>query len=262
LCTLYNCTVTHNSGWSSGGCSAGTNYNCIVHYNTDRTGATANYAGEWFYDQHVDYFIPATFNYSCTTPLPSAGTGNITNAPIFVDLAAGDLHLRYGSPGIDAGTDLSAFITTDLNGNPRSLDGDGDGLAAFDMGAYEFDARSMIPPDWFTSHGLDPADPQVVSGNPDHDAYTTFQEWLADTDPTDAMSYFHIEAINKSSPVMVSFLSSLNRTYTLWCGSRLDPPDWSVVPGQQGISGTGSTLTLEDAADGPQKFYRVQVSLP
>lgn len=66
-----------------------------------------------------------------------------------------DLHLRYGSAGIDAGTNLSAILTTDLDGNPRPLDGDGDGIAAFDMGAYEFDARSIVPQDWFTSHGLE-----------------------------------------------------------------------------------------------------------
>jgi len=259
---LDNCTLIGNSaGVSGGGTDSGALYNCIVYFNAAPLGA--NYSGQWVpYDLDL-FWIEPQFYYTCITPLPTNGAGNLTNAPVFLNTNGwSDLHLRYGSPGIDAGTNLSDLITTDLNGNPRSLDGDGDGNAAFDMGAYEFDARSLIPPDWFTRHGLDPADPQVVSGNPDHDAFTTFQEWLADTDPTNAMSYFHIEAILKRSPVVVSFLSSLNRTYTLWRGSRLDPPDWSVVPGQQGISGTGSTLTLEDAADGPQKFYRVQVSLP
>jgi len=33
---------------------------------------------------------------------------------------------------------LSAFITADLNGVPRPLDGNRDGVPGFDLGAYEF----------------------------------------------------------------------------------------------------------------------------
>jgi len=32
--------------------------------------------------------------------------------------------------------------------------------------------------------------------------------------------------------------------------------------GQQGISGTGGTLTVNDPTNAPQPFYRVQVKLP
>ena len=111
-------------------------------------------------------------------------------------------------------------------------------------------------------HGLDPTDPQIVSGNPDQDAFTTFQEWLADTDPTNALSYFHIEGITKDSPALVSFQSSSNRTYTLWSTPQLAPSDWAPVPDVQAVSGNGGTLTLSDPANAPRQFYRVQVNLP
>ena len=248
--TLYNCILTGNSaGISGGGVSGGTLTNCMVYFNTAPSGA--NYYGDPSY---------LNFDHTCTTPLPSDGTGNITNAPVFVDAASGDFHLRYGSPGIDAGTNLSAILTTDFDGNPRPLDGDGDGLAAFDMGAYEFDVRSMIPTDWFTAHGLDAGDPHVVSANPDHDPFTTFQEWVADTNPTNELSYFRIEAITGKSPTAVSFLSSPNRTYLLWRTPQLGLPDWTPAPGAQAIRGNGAILTLEDEAESRDRFYRVEVN--
>ena len=251
---LYNCTLTGNTASNlGGGAYGGTFYNCIFYFNSAPLGA--NY--------HGDGNNPISLNYSCTTPLPTNGVGNITNAPLFVDTDGwSDLHLRYGSPGIDAGTNLSALLTTDLDGNPRPLDGDGDGTSAFDMGAYEFDARSILPPDWFTRHGLDANDPHVVSGNPDHDPFTTFQEWLAGTDPTNALSFFHIEAIGKESPATVLFLSSSNRTYTLWSTPEWVSPDWAVVPGQENVPGNGGTLTLSDPTNALRQFYRVEVSRP
>ncbi len=125
---LYHCTVTGNSaGGAGGGTESCTSTNCIIYLNTAPGGD--NYPPDPTY--------AGTFSYSCTTPLPG-GVGNITNEPAFVNVAAGNYRLRPGSPCIDAGADLSAILARDLDGNPRPLDGNRDGIAAFDMGAYEF----------------------------------------------------------------------------------------------------------------------------
>lgn len=67
---------------------------------------------------------------------PSGTDGNISVAPGFVDPAAGDYHLLPTSPAIDQGTERSA-ASTDFDGRARPSDGDGDGVAVVDIGAFE-----------------------------------------------------------------------------------------------------------------------------
>ena len=75
------------------------------------------------------------------------GVGNIDTDPKFVDADGfddflgtedDDLRLLVGSPCIDAGDNSAATTIFDLDGRPRIVDGDGDGAAVVDMGAYEF----------------------------------------------------------------------------------------------------------------------------
>ena len=75
-----------------------------------------------------------------TTP----GDGDIEKDPIFLDPAKGDLHLAAGSPAINAGTDLSAVVVADIEGNERPS------YRQFEMGAFEFTdaAGSLRVLDW------------------------------------------------------------------------------------------------------------------
>jgi hypothetical protein len=52
---------------------------------------------------------------------------------MFVDAANGNYHLQPGSPCINAGTNDSVTVQTDLDGNPRIMD------VLVDMGPYEYD---------------------------------------------------------------------------------------------------------------------------
>jgi len=128
--TLLHCTVANNYGGATHG-KAGVGVsdclatNCIIVDN-------------WSDWEGLDNYLRSTLSYSCTSPMPTNGVGNITNAPLFVNAASGDYRLQPGSPGIDAGMDLSGIVTDDLAGLRRPLDGNRDGIAGFDMGAYEF----------------------------------------------------------------------------------------------------------------------------
>jgi hypothetical protein len=129
--TLTNCTFFGNTATFSGGglrCEGpGTAplTNCVLWGDTpneifDRTASTA-----------VTY---------CDVQGGWAGSGNIDADPLFVDPGSGNFRLSAGSPCVDAGD--PGFSpppgAIDLDGRRRIWDGDGDGTAVVDMGAYEF----------------------------------------------------------------------------------------------------------------------------
>jgi hypothetical protein len=187
-----------------------------------------------------------------------------------LDRANGDFRLRYGSPCIDAGTDLSsADIVTDILGTPRPLDGNWDGTSSFDMGAYEYNPQTAdssndgIPDWWCRQYGLDPNNVGVATNNPDADPHTTFQEWIAGTDPTNALSFFEILSLTDGPPFQVFFPSLTNRYYTLYGCTDLVHGAWSPVTGQDHLPGGEGTGSLADTNTpaGPH-FYRIGVTLP
>jgi len=203
------------------------------------------------------------------------GAGNISSDPQFVNLAANNYRLNTNSPCIDTGTNITALLTNlnlasyDFDGVPRPLDGNGDGLARSDIGAYEHllataDSNGDGIPDGWTWHfGLNPTDPTVAAGNPDGDPHTTLQEWISDTDPTNTLSWFRVEAISPGPPVAVHFLSSTNRQYTLSAATALTTnPAWTNVPGLSDVPGRGGLDSLKDTNSAAEKFYRVGVRPP
>jgi hypothetical protein len=92
------------------------------------------------------------------TPLP--GTGEISIDPGFVDPASGDYRLSAGSPSIDAGTNDDA-PTTDIDGNVRPVDGNGDGTSVVDMGAFEVQEIADDVPPVVTARAFPPALPPL-----------------------------------------------------------------------------------------------------
>jgi PKD repeat protein len=73
---------------------------------------------------------------------PSSLAAGVAEADHFIDT----LRLAGTSPLIDAGTDLGAALRYDFDHLVRPADGDGNGTAVTDIGAFEYGAGSVIIP--------------------------------------------------------------------------------------------------------------------
>lgn len=118
-----------------------------------------------------------------------------------------------------------------------------------------------IPSAWLAQFGLPPdADPD---GNPDGDAFTTGQEYVADTCPTNGASFLHVTAVDPGPPTVVAFTpASAARAYTLQSTTNLLTGAWADVPGQGPRPGAGGGDSMTDTNAVPARFYRVKVDLP
>jgi parallel beta-helix repeat protein len=86
-----------------------------------------------------DVFSPTGSAYGGICTNQTGLNDNISADPIFVNPGSGDYHLQAGSPVIDKGDNSAPSLpANDLDGDPRKLDGDGNGTVIVDMGADEF----------------------------------------------------------------------------------------------------------------------------
>lgn len=212
LVVANNIVVSNSSGiWRGGDASAQPTlaYNCLLNSNAN------------------DYIN-----------LP-AGPSDFQADPKFVDRAGGDFHVLAGSPCIDAGGPVGA-PRLDKDGLNRPLDGDNNGVAAVDVGAYEF---------------VHPAADTDADGMPDT------AEGIAGTNPTDAASVLRLSAsvLSAENSVVLRWASVVGRTYKVeWSPAFEHAPGWQVL--SEKIPGCGTALECRDPISGASpRFYRLGV---
>ncbi len=149
---LVNCTIVANTAQTAGGVMVIGSWtenrlaNCILWGNVAPTGPQ-------LWREQIDVAVKVIAS-DVQGGRPAILTdaewlaGNIDADPLFVDAAGADgapgtldddLHLQPGSPCIDAGVPKPpmGLSPVDFEGQRRSVDADGDGLAMPDMGVYE-----------------------------------------------------------------------------------------------------------------------------
>jgi hypothetical protein len=243
--TLNNCTLTGNLAGSAGGAYNCTLNNCIAYYNS---GSEPNYDPS------------STLNYCCTTPLPG-GIGNITNTPLFVDYAGGNLRLQSDSPCINSGDNAYVVGTTDLDGNPRIVGG------TVDIGAYEYQTpTSILSYAWLQQYGL-PTDGSADYADTDGTGQNNLFKWVAGLDPTNPASVFVLNIASVPNPSQAMNLNfnplALGRAYTPQFSTDLVSGVWMPLTTYTGPLTNGNQVTITDTNPiPPQEFYRIDITLP
>jgi hypothetical protein len=247
--TLNQCTVFGNyaavgalGGGYGGGVDNSLTYNCIIYYNTSAAGG--------------DNFVLGAYTNCCTTPLP-AGSGNITNEPLFIDDFdfPANFHLQSNSPCIDAGNSALAPGPKDLDGRPRIIG------PKVDIGAYEFQGTATNDfLTWLWNYYL-PTDISSDFADSDGDGVNNWQEWKAGTIPVDPSSFLHLVSLQVfPSSAGIGWASVTTRKYSIERSTNLvaSPPFTNIatnIPGQS----NATFFTDTNATGRGPFFYRVRV---
>ena len=133
----------------SGNTSVGSLYGLYISASsTPGVTISNNYVGDGYYGSYL--YAPNGVHYGMTywnvrytyatsgwiNTSVNTGTVTLTSAPGFTSASTGNFTPTAGSPLIDSGYTNGAS-TTDILGNSRPRDGDGNGVAAHDRGAFE-----------------------------------------------------------------------------------------------------------------------------
>jgi hypothetical protein len=193
---------------------------------------------------------------------PWFGTGCITNAPAFRNPEAGDFRLTWSGYPVNDPT-KSPCIDSGNTGSPLDADG-----TRADMGARSFPqgvAAAGTPHWWLDAYDLTAEGlsfDEAESTDTDADTFKAWQEYIADTDPTNAAALCRIVEVSGISPFTVTFDASSNRFYTLMGCSDLVERVWTTVPGAGPRRGAGGADSMSDTNEVPRgPFYRLQVKM-
>jgi len=122
-----------------------------------------------------------------------------------------------------------------------------------------------IPDYWEIMNGLDPNSSNSPTANADGDWMTDFEEYIADTHPTNGMSFFPKVALTNPPPgvmIIVVDPTSTARVYHVELNTNLfaNPQIWEQSGSVQ--TGSGSAISFPVTNDLLKKIYRTGVRFP
>lgn len=203
-----------------------------------------------------------------------------TNVTIFFNAESGQLS---GFPAsitlppnawITGASVVAATVNNDFAGPPArtsfvghvatSADADYDGRAAHLVVVIEEDEEwdSDVDgiPDWWELAHFGAITGAGADLDDDGDEVSNMDEYIADTNPTNPLSYFQ-SRIDLSAGLGIAVQSSTGRLYTLeYSVDLMDHAGWQAVPGEEARIGTGSTMWMTPP-DLPGAYFRVGIRL-
>ena len=96
----------------------------------------------------------------------------------------------------------------------------------------------------------------------DFDGMNDFDEFIADTNPTNQTSFFAINDLVVTDFSLITFKSSSARMYDLEQSFNLLSNDWQRVRGQTDVVGINGTMCLTGTPSAVRSFYRIKVKVP
>jgi hypothetical protein len=90
----------------------------------------------------------------------------------------------------------------------------------------------------------------------DHDGMTNWQEYVAGTDPTNALSYLKVDRVTRAGSTLIEFVVASNKTYSVQYRDSLDVASWLKLADI--VAGASDRVeTVTDPNGGTDRYYRL-----
>jgi len=103
---------------------------------------------------------------------------------------------------------------------------------------------------WLRANGITHDFEAAGALDPDEDGFTTAQEYISDTCPTNTADYFHL-SIEAARP---GFYAATNRLYEVEYSDNLTSNGWNLLTNN--LPGSGNPLEITDPENATNRFYR------
>lgn len=205
------------------------------------------------------------FTVTLATQPPQAGTASIspllaqypTNLP--VTIWATVTNASYGWQS------WTGSLQTAVNTNTFYVTAN---LTLTAMFAALYTNTNGVPGSWLVGYGL-PNSQEGADGDTDRDGSANWEEYYADTVPTNRLSVLRASAAGRASQRdIISFLSSTSRQYRIQASTNLLMASWTNWPvsltatGAMTLttfSGTGTVTTVYATPPGDRRMYRIDL---
>jgi hypothetical protein len=195
----------------------------------------------------------ATFTVTTTGTLPITYEWRLSSTPLtnLVVHAHTNTFTLYNVQTNQNGTRYRVVISNPANAQPV-----GSPLVTLTVLA---DAdRDRIPDFWEAMHGFDPNSPDDAEPDSDGDSMSNRAEYIAGTNPTNALSYLKVDHLSSASgAATLRFLAVSNRTYTVLYCDALQASAWLRLSNVLARTTNRVEVITDPNAGNGRRFYRL-----